>query len=85
MISAQTGEGVETLSAAISTMLTEEARELSVSIPVSDGRRIAWLHAHGDVLKDDEGIGKDGPVREMIVRLNPKALGQFRSLTAEAS
>jgi GTPase len=49
---------------------------------VIDGRRIAWLHAHGDVLaEDDAGDSDQGPMRRLTVRLNPKELGQFASLS----
>jgi GTP-binding protein HflX len=50
---------------------------------VSDGKRMAWLHAHGDVLADeDAGEGEDGPMRRVKVRLNPKELGQYAALNA---
>ncbi len=52
-------------------------------VPVADGRRLAWLHAHGEVLADDDGgEGENGPQRRLTVRLNPKELGQFASLSA---
>ena len=56
--------------------------EVSFILPVSDGRRIAWLHAHGDVLAEEAaGEAEDGgPLRRLTVRLNPKELGQFASI-----
>lgn len=81
ILSAATGEGVDVLEAELSRMLTGGAREVSFVLPVSDGRRVAWLHAHGDVLVDeDAGEGEQGPMRRLTVRLNPKELGQFASL-----
>jgi GTP-binding protein HflX len=42
---------------------------------------MAWLHAHGDVLSDeDAGEGDSGPMRRLTVRLNPKELGQFSTI-----
>ncbi|MBA4050355.1 MAG: GTPase HflX, partial [Erythrobacter sp.] len=81
ILSAATGEGVHLLEAELSRLLTGGAREVSFLLPVSDGRRIAWLHAHGDVLADDDGGESEaGPLRRLTVRLNPKELGQFSSL-----
>ena len=45
-ISALTGEGVDQLLEAVSTRLTGSAKEISLMIPSSDGKRLAWLHAH---------------------------------------
>ncbi|MEP3420723.1 MAG: GTPase HflX [Erythrobacter sp.] len=81
LISAVTGKGVDDFAAKIAEMLTAKASEVSVTLPVTDGRRIAWLHAHGDVLQDeDAGEGDEGPLRRLTVRLNPKELGQYSSL-----
>ena len=81
LMSAATGEGIDTFVDRIGTMLTEKAREVTVTLPVSDGRRIAWLHAHGDIVHEEEaGEGDNGPLRTFTVRLNPKELGQYASL-----
>ena len=81
LVSAASGEGIDDFAAKIADMLTAKASEVTVTVPVSDGRRIAWLHAHGDVLTDeDAGQGEDGPLRRLTVRLNPKELGQYSSL-----
>ena len=81
VMSAASGEGIEAFAERIATMLTAKASEVSVVLPLSDGRRIAWLHAHGDVLQEeDAGEGDDGPMRRFIVRLNPKELGQYATL-----
>ena len=62
-------------------MLTAGAKEYSLTIPSSDGRRLAWLHAHGEVLTDEDGgeLGQ-GPVRKVRVRLKPKEWGQYQTL-----
>lgn len=81
VLSAVTGEGVARLEAELARLLSGGAKEVSFLLPVSDGRRIAWLHAHGDVLADeDAGEGEGGPQRRLTVRLNPKELGQFSGL-----
>lgn len=81
ILSAITGEGVDVLEAELARLLTGSAREVSFLLPVSDGRRIAWLHAHGEVIaEEDAESGPDGPMRRLTVRLNPKELGQFASL-----
>lgn len=82
ILSAATGEGVAGLEAELARLLTGTAREVTFILPLCDGRRIAWLHAHGDVLaEDDGGEGEDGPMRRLTVRLNPKELGQFNALS----
>ena len=81
LLSAVTGEGVGALEAELARLLTGGAREVAFILSVQDGRRIAWLHAHGEVIADeDAGEGEDGPLRRLTVRLNPKELGQFSSL-----
>jgi len=80
-ISAITGEGVEALREKLGAVLTEGARRHSLMLPASDGARIAWLHAHGEVLSEnDGGEGKDGPMRHIEVRLTEKEWGRFAAL-----
>ncbi len=80
-ISAITGEGIEALREKLGAVLTEGARRHSFMIAASDGARIAWLHAHGEVLSDnDGGEGQDGPMRHIEVRLTEKEWGRFESL-----
>lgn len=82
VLSAVTGEGVSALEAELARLLTGAAREVTFTLPLRDGRRIAWLHAHGEVLaEEDGGEGVDGPMRRVTVRLNPKELGQFSRLS----
>jgi GTP-binding protein HflX len=80
-ISAMTGDGIADLLARLGEILTQQARVHEFVLPASAGRRIAWLHAHGEVLEEAEaGNGADGPLRRLAVRLNPKELGQFETL-----
>ncbi len=80
-ISALTGEGCEVLLAKTSEVLTAGAKLHKFSIPASDGQRIAWLFANGEVTTDCEG-GEDerGPLRHLEVRLNSRDLGRFSRL-----
>lgn len=83
MLSAATGEGVAALEEQLATMLTGGAQEITVMLPLSDGRRMAWLHAHGEVIAEaDVADNESGPQRRVTVRLNPKELGQFAALSA---
>jgi GTP-binding protein HflX len=81
MVSAASGEGVAALEERLAEMLTGGAQEITVILPLSDGRRMAWLHAHGEVVAEcDVGDDADDPQRRVTVRLNPKELGQFAAL-----
>lgn len=77
-VSALTGEGCTELLTAVSKLLTSGARPHEFVVPVGDGQRIAWLHAHGEVVADEDG-GEDerGPLRRLTVRLEPRDLGRF--------
>ncbi|WP_379548979.1 GTPase HflX [Qipengyuania sp. DSG2-2] len=80
-VTALTGEGIDLLVHRLGTELTANAVTREFLLPASDGQRIAWLHAHGDVLEEADDRAEDGdPVRRIIVRLNPKELGQFETL-----
>ena len=80
-ISALTGEGCEALLAKVGQVLTSGAKLHKFSIPATDGQRIAWLHANGEVSLDGEGgIDDRGPLRQLEVRLTPRDLGRFSRL-----
>ena len=76
--SALTGAGVDPLLDKLGEILTGGAQMLELTIPLSDGQRLAWLHAHGEVVTDEDG-GEDerGPLRRLTVRLEPRELGRF--------
>ncbi|WP_225007382.1 GTPase HflX [Novosphingobium percolationis] len=77
-ISAATGEGVSDLLDRLSILLTGGAQELELTVPLSDGQRLAWLHAHGEVLSEREVEDEAGvPALRLNVRLSPKELGRF--------
>jgi GTP-binding protein HflX len=49
-VSATSGEGVPALLDTITHILQEGWQLLKVNVPAADGRRLAWLHAHGQVV-----------------------------------
>jgi GTP-binding protein HflX len=79
-ISAQTGEGVDVLLARLDALLTAGAKVHEIVVPSSEGQKIAWLHAHGQVLEDSAEEGDAGPLHRLTVRLTPKEFGRFASL-----
>ena len=80
-VSALTGEGCEALLETVSRLLTQGARIHSFVLPVGDGQRLAWLHAHGEVMAEsDAGEDERGPLRSLDVRLDPRELGRFSRL-----
>ena len=58
-ISALNGEGIEALRARMAILLRAGSHVHDIRLDVSDGRRLAWLHEHGDVIgrtDDDAGV-----------------------------
>jgi GTP-binding protein HflX len=51
LLSAATGEGCETLTAAIDTRITENYRDFEVKLPHDDGASLAWLYDHANVIE----------------------------------
>ena len=77
-MSALTGQGSSGLLERVGTMLTSGAKLCEFVLPAADGQRLAWLHAHGEVLEEAEaGEGDRGPQRRLVVRLTPRELGRF--------
>jgi GTP-binding protein HflX len=54
-VSALTGEGLPRLRAEIDDRLAAAMELLEVEIPVTDGARLAWAYAHGEVLERADG------------------------------
>ncbi|MEL7689696.1 GTPase HflX [Citromicrobium bathyomarinum] len=85
-LSAETGFNIDALEARIGQALTREAIIREIVLPASAGREIAWLHAHGDVLEEEEIADQQGlPQHRLVVRLGPKELGQFETMGADAA
>jgi GTPase len=80
-VSALTGEGCDALLEAVGKVLTSGARLHSFVLPMSDGQRLAWLYAHGEIVSEiDAGEDERGPLRRLEVRLEPRELGRFSRL-----
>ncbi|KIU29923.1 GTPase HflX [Sphingomonas melonis] len=57
-LSALDGEGVDQLVAQVAAKLTAGHRRYWITLPARDGAGAAWLHAHGEVLgQEEEGEG----------------------------
>lgn len=83
IVSAATGEGVDALVAELGRLLTGGSQVYRFDIGVSDGARLAWLHAHGEVLDIADVTGSEGePLRRVEVRLTPRELGRFSALSS---
>ena len=81
-LSALTGHGCDDLLETIGRLLTSDAKVHSIVLPASAGQKIAWLHAHGEVVREgDAGEGEGGPLRHLWVRLTPRELGRFNQLS----
>ena len=78
-ISALTGEGVDRLLADVAERLTRGHLLYHVTVPATDGAGAAWLHAHGEVLgQEDKEAGEVG----YDVRLAPRDYERFIQRTA---
>ncbi len=73
-LSAATGEGCDGLLRLIERRLENGARSVRLDVPLSDGRTLAWIYAHGEVL----GRRDDGEAAHLSVRLSDADLGRLR-------
>jgi GTP-binding protein HflX len=76
LISALTGEGVDTLTRLVSDRLTGANRLRHIEVPIADGAALAWLHEHGEVI-GEETI--DGDRIAYDVRLSDRDWDRFRA------
>ncbi len=67
LVSAQTGEGIDALLAAIEDRLAAARVTLDLSIDASDGAGISWLHRNSEVLNKELHDGRF----DMTVRVDP--------------
>jgi len=74
-VSAVTGEGCDQLLALIDASLAGDRELVELEVPVSDGAGLAWLYAHGEVLRRVDGDS----AAHLAVRLSRADLGRFRS------
>jgi len=76
VLSAITGRGVERLRDAVGEKLRENAQLHRLKLSASDGSRIAWLHARGEVV----GQRTDADEVHVDVRLSPENWARFQAL-----
>lgn len=74
LVSALTGEGLDTLIAAVDDAVTEGARLYRTTLDPADGRARAWLHEHGEVLEE---IADEAGALTITTRLSALAAGRF--------
>ena len=80
-VSAMTGEGVAELLGLLGQLLTDDAHVLELTVPMADGQRLAWLHAHGEILSEVQIEGEQGaPAQRLKVRLSQRELGRFAQM-----
>ena len=73
-LSGLTGEGCEELLLRLDDILGEQDQLVDVLVPYTDGETSAWLHQHGEILKEEHT--EDGT--RFSARLDPIAWGQYR-------
>jgi len=77
-ISAVTGWGVDDLRERIAESLRQDSQIHRVRLDASEGGRLAWLHARGEVLSQEV----EGQSLEVCVRLSPDNWARFQALEA---
>jgi GTP-binding protein HflX len=73
VLSALTGEGVDTFQRAVSDRMTRGAKVYGLRMSVSDGATLAWLHEHGEVLSSTT----EGEESRVEVRLSDAAFSRY--------
>jgi GTP-binding protein HflX len=75
-ISAVTGERLDALRECMAAKLRSGEQVHQIRLPASDGGRIAWLHARGEVLEQT----LDHNEIELSVRLSPDNWARFQAM-----
>ncbi|HEX3863951.1 MAG TPA: GTPase HflX [Stellaceae bacterium] len=73
-LSAATGEGCDSLVRLVDHRLESGARPVRLDVPLSDGKTLAWIYEHGEVL----GRRDDAEAAHLSVRLSDADLGRLR-------
>jgi GTP-binding protein HflX len=73
-LSAITGEGCEAFLALVDRRLESEIRIIRLDIPLTDGKTLAWLYRHGEVL----GRRDDNEAAHLSVRLSEADIARLR-------
>jgi GTP-binding protein HflX len=80
-LSALTGEGVERLTALLDERLSAGRLVVMLDIDAADGRLIAWLYDHGEVIERSD----EGERMHLTVGLDPANLARLRRTFPEAA
>lgn len=75
-ISAETGAGVEDLVNLIARTLSEGYQSEKIIIDASDGKKMAWLHENGRVLRSEQDADK----LIVAVEMSPRNWGRYHAL-----
>jgi GTP-binding protein HflX len=73
-LSAVTGEGCEALLAVVDRRLESEVRVVRLDVALTDGKTLAWLYRHGEVL----GRRDDNEAAHLSVRLSEADIARLR-------
>lgn len=76
LISAVTGQGVDALVEMVTTNLSRNHNVETVTLPLADGKRLAWLHENGRVLETEQE--DDGLI--LAVQMSNRNWGRFHAL-----
>ena len=68
LLSAASGEGVDQLSFNLGQILCADWKTLEIDIPWSDGKTLAWVYAHGEIINRND---REESVN-LTVRLHPR-------------
>jgi GTP-binding protein HflX len=82
LVSALTGEGIDTLLAKIEERLSETRLVIDLVLEGSDGAGLSWLHRNTEVIA--KSVDEDGRV-SVTVRADPAKAGQVRARFAPAA
>jgi GTPase len=74
LTSALTGEGCVELLDLISASITSDDVEVTYDIPHSEGRAVAWLYQHGEILQRTDGEA----LATLTLTLSPADIGKFK-------
>ena len=77
-VSALTGLGIADLQRDMESFFATREEEYTFTVPAGDGRRLAWLHANGDVLQMD--FNEAAGTYEVTVRLQPEDSAIFKQM-----
>jgi len=77
-VSAATGAGCDALLALIDVRMGGDRDLIELEVPSSDGAALAWLYAHGEVVRRRD----DDEASHLAIRLSPADLGRFRNREA---